>query len=231
MAAPGPRSGPSGGRTAAILAAAIAAVVAVLHLLNLLAGAYAAVAERSLDEPGPRARQAAAIAATLAPWSSRHRALAGWAAAGRGDTAHAADAYAAALRRAAGDGLLWSEYALALARAGRFDAALLHATRQAQRLAPHSTAVQQALASIGLTFWTRGGPDLQREWLRSMRHALARDRAAFLMQALTRGRVLTFCNGPAASLGVHTWCVRLRQRLRECAVGPPEVEASCLTSP
>ena len=199
-------------RLAAALLAAV--ILALLNLANLAGAGYANLANHRLDQPeSPGTLAAAQIAARWTPWSSPRQALYGWLLAEnrRGDESEAA--YRKALRLAPADALLWAEYAQALARLGRFDAALTGAVTQARQLAPNSPAVQHSLAELGLSYWQRGTGEQQALWLASMRDELARSRGAFLGHALTRGQGQTFCRGPARPLGEEKWCESIASAL------------------
>lgn len=184
-----------------------ATVLLALELAQLLGSAYAGAAQRRLDAPTDLgAVHAASIAASLAPWSSHYPALLGWIHAARGDADASADAYARALRRAPADALLWTEYAQALGRLGRFDAELHHALERAQALAPASPAVQHALAEQALSYWSRGTPAIRERWLEAMRDELEHRRGAFLPFVLIRGRARTFCDEMAEAVNETAWC-------------------------
>ena len=196
---------------AALLAAA---GLALLNLAQLAGAGYAGFANRHIDRPeAPGTLAAARIAGGWTPWSSRHAALLGWVHAENGAAEPALAAYARALRLAPADAVLWSEYAQVLGRLGRFDAAMAHAVRRAQQLAPTSPAVRRALAELGLSYWSRGDDALRALWLESMRGELARNRGEFLAVALARGQGRTFCDQPAAALGEGAWCERIAPAL------------------
>jgi len=197
--------------TAALLAAA---GLALLNLAQLAGAGYAGFARHHLDSAdAPGTLAAARIAAGATPWSSPHAALLGWIYAERREPAPTLAAYGRALRLAPGDALLWSEYAQALGRLGRFDAPMVTAVTQAQRLAPASPAVRRVLAEVGLSYWARGDDALRALWLDHMRAELARRRASFLAITLTRGQGLTFCRGPGPALGESAWCARVASAL------------------
>jgi hypothetical protein len=184
-----------------------AALLLLLNLLALAAGLYARYAEQRLDRlPDPRAARASALAAGLAPWSAPARALQGWIGGESGDFEAADAAYAAALRRAPADALLWAEYALVLGRNRVFDARMEQATRRALALAPTSPAVHQGLARMGLSYWRFADPPVRELWRRSLRWELDRDRAAFLLALEREGYRGTFCAWHAGDLGEAAWC-------------------------
>lgn len=193
-----------------MLGIAAAFTLGAVSLLQLVAGAYAGVAQRQLDMPAaPSTVEAARLAASLTPWSSAHAALRGWLAAEAGDAGEMQRRYLQALRWAPADPLLWAEFALARARVGMFDATLQQAVAQAQRLAPASPPVRRSLADMGLSYWGRGSPELRALWLDSMQYQLMRNPAALLGPVLTRGRTRSFCEGPAVQLGQGPWCEAL----------------------
>lgn len=216
--------------TAVLLAVA---ALALLNLASVAGAAYSRFASRNLDRPHSSATLAAArIATRLAPWSAPSAAQHGWVLAERGETAAAQAAYGQALHLAPADPFLWTEYALARARLGLFDAPLTQAVQQAQRLAPTSPAVRRSLADLGLNYWQHGTAEQRGLWLASMRAELAASRGAFLGHALTRGRARTFCQGPAAELGEAAWCERMGTLLRDgCFDLTPQGPVSCSTSP
>jgi tetratricopeptide (TPR) repeat protein len=186
-----------------------AALVLLLNLLALTASLYARYAEQRLDRlPDARATRASAVAAGLAPWSAPARALQGWIHGASGDFEAADAAYAAALRRAPADALLWAEYALVLGRNRVFDARLEQATRRALALAPASPAVHQGLARMGLSYWRFAGPPVRELWRRSLRWELDRDRGSFLAALEREGYRGTFCAWHAEDLGEAAWCRR-----------------------
>lgn len=184
-----------------------AAGVLLLNLMALAATLYAGYAERRLDRlPDERAARAGALAAALAPWSATHHALAGWIHGGSSDVEAAEAHYAAALRRAPADALLWAEYALVLCRNRAFDDRLTHVTRRALALAPASPAVRQGVARMALAYWRFGDEELRDLWRQSLRWELDHNRAVFL-QALERdGGKRAFCAWQAAELGEQAWC-------------------------
>jgi hypothetical protein len=197
--------------TAALLAAAS---LALLNFAQLAGAGYAGYAKRHLDRPeAPSTLAAARIANSATPWSSARAALLGWVHAENRASTPALAAYARALGFAPGDALLWTEYAQALGRLGRFDATMAHAVRQARQRAGSSPAVQQALAELALSYWARGDEDLRALWLVFMRAELTRNRGAFLGTVLTRGQGLTFCSGPGTALGESAWCTRIASAL------------------
>lgn len=184
-----------------------AALLALLNFANFVGAGYARYASSRLDRPeAPATATAAQIASRWPPWSSAHTALHGWVRAEQRDAEAAQAAYLKALRLAPGDPLVWSEYALALARLGVFDASLTHAVAQAQRLAPTSSAVQRTIADMGLSYWQRGAPELRTLWLKDMERELARNRDAFLQHVVSRGQLRTFCTDAARQLGERKWC-------------------------
>lgn len=192
-------------RTVAALLAA--AVLALLNLGALAGAGYAGVASRHLDQPeSPPALAAARIAAQLPPWSAPRNALHGWLLAENGRAEESEAAYRKALRWAPQDALLWTEYALALGRVGRFDAAMTEAITRAHQLAPTSPVVQRSLAEIGLSYWQRGDATQRALWLASMRAELAANRRLFLGHVLTRGQLQAFCVEMAPTLGEDAWC-------------------------
>ncbi|HUR41118.1 MAG TPA: hypothetical protein VM240_08100 [Verrucomicrobiae bacterium] len=181
--------------------------LAALNFANLVGAGYGRYASARLDRPeSPATAAAARIAARWSPWSSPHAALHGWVLTEGRDASAVEDAYLKALRLAPGDPLLWSEYALALARLNRFDAAMTVAVRKAQQLAPSSSAVRRTLADMGLSYWSRGTPEQRALWLVDMRRELKHNRDAFLAHVLARGRGRTFCRNPAVELGEQDWC-------------------------
>ena len=191
-------------RWAALLAATL---LALLNVVNLAGAGYAHVASQRLDLPeSPGALAAAQIAARVSPWSSSRNALHGWLLAENRRADESDAAYRKALRLAPADALLWSEYALALARLGRFGAALTDALTRAQQLAPNSPVVQRTLAEIGLSYFSRGDAQQRALWLASLRGELAANRRLFLGFVLTRGRVQTFCRDIAPQVGEEKWC-------------------------
>jgi hypothetical protein len=111
-----------------------------------------------------------------------------------------------ALRWAPVDALLWTEYALALARINPANPTLATAVERAQRLAPTSPAVQASLAELGLSLWAPSSPALRERWLQSMKYQIKHARGAFLGAALMRGQVPVFCAGPASLMGELAWC-------------------------
>ncbi len=185
--------------------------------LNLLGGAYAQYAEGRLDQAESESTtQASRLSALLTPWNARRQGLYGWVLTERHQGEEAETRYLTALRWAPADPLLWAEYALSLARSGRFDESLLHAIRRAQTLAPHSPAVQNSIAAIGLSYWRRGTQELRERWLMSMRYERDHNRQTFLDQVVTRGQALTFCTDAAPRLGEQQWCATVRRRVEEC---------------
>jgi hypothetical protein len=198
-----------------VVAAAAAAALALFHLANLSGAGYEAFAARQLDRPqSPATLAAARIASRWTPWSARRLGLHGWVLAENGDD-RADLTYRRALRVAPGDPLLWTEYAQALARLGRFEAAMTTALRQAWTRAPTSNPVRGSLADIGLSYWSRGTPDQQAVWLDAMRAELTRDRGAFLGQAMTRGQGRAFCGDVAPRLDERAWCASMAPALAD----------------
>ena len=198
------------------LALSSALVLALANLANLAGAGYASVASSYLDRPeSPGALAAAQIAAQVSPWSGSRNALHGWLLAENRRADESDAAYRKALRLAPADPLLRAEYALALARLGRFDAALTEAVAQAQKLAPNSPAVQRSLAELGLSYWARGSQEQRALWLTSMRYELAHSRNDFLAHALTRGQGQTFCREMAPPLDEKKWCESMAGRLLE----------------
>lgn len=192
-----------------------AALLALLNATNFIGAGYARYANSRLDRPeSPATAAAAQIAARWPPWSSAHAALHGWVRAEQGDAGAAHAAYLKALRLAPGDPLLWSEYALVLARLGMFDGSLTHAVAQAQKLAPTSTAVQRTIADMGLTYWQRGTKEQRALWLKDMERELAGSRDAFLSHVITRGQLKTFCSDAAKQLKEEAWCNTMNTALR-----------------
>jgi hypothetical protein len=184
-----------------------AALLLLLNLLALTAGAYGRYAEQRLDRlPDERATRASALAASLAPWAARPRALSGWIRGESGDFAAADAAYTAALRRAPADALLWAEYALVLGRNRAFDERLVLATRRALALAPTSPAVRQGVSRMALAWWRFGGEDLRELWRQSLRWELDHNRATFLRALEQDGTRRAFCAAHAAELGEGRWC-------------------------
>jgi hypothetical protein len=172
-----------------------AALLLLLNLLALTAGAYGRYAEQRLDRlPDERAARAAALAASLAPWSARPRALSGWINGESGDFESADAAYVAALRRAPGDALLWAEYALVLGRNRAFDERMTLATRRALALAPASPAVRQGVSRMALAYWRFGDEELDH------------NRATFLQALDQGGHRRLFCASHATELGEEPWC-------------------------
>lgn len=189
---------------AALLAAAL---LALLNAANFIGAGYARYAGDRLDRPDAAGTVAAAqIASRWPPWSSAHAALDGWVRAGARDADGAQAAYLRALRLAPGDPLLWSEYALALGRLGVFDESMTAAIARAQALAPMSAAVQRSIADMGLSYWRRGTPEQRALWLKDMRRELRRNPDEFRADVLARGRLRTFCTGPAPELDETEWC-------------------------
>ena len=184
-----------------------AALLLLLNLLALTAGAYGRYAEQRLDRlPDARATRAASLAASLAPWSARPLALQGWIQGESGDFEAADAAYAAALRRAPADALLWAEYALVLGSNRVFDERMTHATRRALALAPTSPAVRQGVSRMALSYWHFADAELRELWRQSLRWELDHNRATFL-QALDQGGYRrAFCAWHAADLGEERWC-------------------------
>lgn len=183
-----------------------AGVLALLSLAHLVGIAYATLAERQLDQPAAASTLAAArIAARWTPWSGEHAALEGWILAENG-AAEATAVYERALRLAPADPLLWTEYALARARLGRFDEPLLRAVTQARRLAPTSPVVRRTTAELGLSYWQRGSAGLRAAWLEAMREELAVGRKAFLEHVLLRGQGRAFCADAGPRLDEQAWC-------------------------
>jgi hypothetical protein len=184
-----------------------AALLLLLNLLALTAGAYGRYAEQRLDRlPDERAARAAALAASLAPWSARPRALSGWINGESGDFAAADAAYVAALRRAPGDALLWAEYALVLGRNRAFDERMTLATRRALALAPTSPAVRQGVSRMALAYWRFGSAELRELWRQSLRWELDHNRATFLQALDQGGHRRLFCASHATELGEEPWC-------------------------
>jgi hypothetical protein len=197
--------------TAALVAAT---ALALTNIIMLLGTRYSRVAEDHIDTPQAAGTVAAArLAARLPPWSSKHIALHGWVLAESGNAEESRAAYRRALGWAPGDPLLWSEYALALGRLREFGAPLSLAVAQATRLAPTSAAVQRTIASLGLSYWSRGTPELRQLWLSSMRYELAHNRSDFLGHVLTRGQGRTFCRDPARALREDPWCEKIASAL------------------
>ena len=189
------------------LAVAAATLLALANLANLAGAGYASVASARLDTPeSPGALAAAELAARVSPWSSSRHALHGWLLAENRRADEAETAYRKALRLAPADALLWTEYALALARLGRFDAALTEAVTRAQQLAPNSPAVQRSLAEMGLSYWARSDAPQRALWLTSLRGELVASRQLFLGHVLTRGRTDIFCRDIAPQVGEEKWC-------------------------
>lgn len=184
-----------------------AALVLLLNLLALTASLYGRYAEQRLDRlPDERAERAATLAATLAPWSARYQALRGWIHGESGDFTAADAAYAAALRRAPADALLWAEYALVRCRNRVFDDRTTLATRRALTLAPTSPAVRQGISRMALSYWRFGEPELRDLWRQSLRWELDHNRATFLATLDREGYRATFCAWHAAGLGEAAWC-------------------------
>lgn len=186
-----------------------AALLLLLNLSALTAGLYGRYAEGRLDRlPDERAARASTLGARLAPWSAQFLALRGWIHGQSGDFASAEAAYAAALRRAPADALLWAEYALVLGRNRAFDERLALATRRALELAPASPAVRQGIARMALSYWRFGAPPVRELWRQSLRRELDHNRAAFLESLAREGYRGTFCAWHAADLGEEPWCRR-----------------------
>jgi hypothetical protein len=184
-----------------------AALVLLLNLLALSASLYGGYAEQRLDRlPDERATRAGALAATLAPWSARQRALQGWIHGESGDFATADAAYRAALRRAPADAVLWAEYALVLGRNRVFDERLAFATRRALALAPASPAVRQGIARMALSYWRFGDAEVRELWRQSLRWELDHSRDSFLRDVDRDGHRAAFCAWHAADLGEAAWC-------------------------
>ena len=197
---------------AALIAAAL---LALLNVINFVGAGYARFASDRLDRPDAASTATAArIASGWPPWSSSHTALHAWVLTERREAEGAQAAYLKALRLAPGDPLLWSEYALALARLGRFDDAMTRAVVQAQALAPTSTAVRRAMADLGLSYWARGTPEQRTLWLKDMGRELAGNRTAFLGHVVTRGQLKTFCSDAAKQLKEESWCETMTTALR-----------------
>jgi tetratricopeptide (TPR) repeat protein len=194
-----------------LAAAAVAAtLLALLNLSALAAAGYSAAANRELDRPqSPAALAAARIAAQLAPWSARHQALHGWLLAENDLADESLAAYGKALRLAPADALLWAEYAQALGRLGRFDAALTEALEKARALAPNSPVIQRTLAELGLAYYEHGDARQRELWVDAMREELARNRRPFLGHVLTRGQRQLFCLELAPAVGEEAWCAAL----------------------
>ena len=204
------------------LGVAGAAALAVLNLLNLAAGAYAEYAERHLDQPaGDRTLAASHNAATLTPWSARRTALEGWILAERRRGEESQAAYTTALAAAPADSILWSEYAMALARTGLYRA-LDVPTERACALAPASPAVQGASAAMALSYWEHGAAPVRAAWMQSLRYELNHDRQPFLRSVITHGRALMFCDQLAPALGEDAWCADLRRRIDDCRSQQPQ---------
>jgi hypothetical protein len=190
-------------------------MVAFLNLANLAGAGYAAFATRQLDRPqSPATLAAARIAPRWTPWSAPRLAMHGWVLAENGD-ARSEDAYRHALRLAPGDPLLWTEYAQALARLGRFGTPLTTAVSQAWARAPTSSPVRRSLAEIGLSYWSHGTVEQQAVWLNAMRAELTHNRGGFLAQAMTRGQGRAFCQDVAPRLNERAWCASMAGALAD----------------
>lgn len=186
------------------------------NLAHLLSWAYAGHAESRLGRPdSTRTLAASRYASTLAPWSSTRLALQGWILAERGEIVESAESYARALRWNPADPLLWSEYAQALARNERFEE-LEHPTLRANALAPASPAVQSAIAAMGFTYWDHGSAALQAQWLLSMRYEHTHNRELFWNTLIARGRVLSYCTGPAMNWKIRHWCESMQRVAEAC---------------
>ena len=198
------------------VAAILALCAAALQASSLLGNAYFTYAEQHLDLPdAPRTVAASRAAATLAPWSSRYLALAGWLLATREDDAESQAYYRRALRWAPADALLWQEFALTLAQHGRYQD-LTVPLQRSQALAPASPAVQSANAAMGLAHWAQGPDPARALWLASMRYELDHDRPSFLRGVVARGDIPLFCGSLASMLGEERWCQRIDARLHQC---------------
>ncbi|HUS23773.1 MAG TPA: hypothetical protein VM369_02410 [Candidatus Binatia bacterium] len=207
----------AGRRLAAAGAMAVAGGVAVLAAASLAASTYGRLAERGLTEPyAARPLAAARIASSLNPWSGPAQALHGWILAERKDGPASAAAYRQALAWHPGDPLLWSEFALALARTGQFGDELLLATARANALSPTSPTVQQTLATMGLSYWARGIPALRQQWLQSLRFELDRDPEAFRDRLIKLGYWRSYCAQAASALGEQPWCDGVQEQFLRC---------------
>jgi tetratricopeptide (TPR) repeat protein len=206
-----------------------AATLALLNLANLAAAGYGGFASRHLDRPqSPATQEAARLAALWAPWSASRTALLGWVYIENGESSEAGQAYLRALRLAPGDPMLWAEYALALARMGRFDSNLTVATRRALSLAPNSPAVRASIADLGISYWKRGVPEQQEVWLEAMRGERRAGRGGLLATVVGRGQVATFCSGPAIRLDEAEWCDGISTAIeRGCYELKPTEPISC----
>lgn len=183
-----------------------ALTLVVLSGAQYFGWAYARHAQDTLNRPSSeRTAVAAERGAGLTPWSADRLAVRGWLLSQRGERDAALGSYAQALRWAPADAAIWTEYALVLARARRFEQLSLPVTR-ANALGRASPPIQETQAAMGTTYWNAADEVTRAEWLRSLQYQLRHNNSAFNELLVVRGQVGAFCEGPAPRLGTFRKC-------------------------
>lgn len=194
-------------------AAALAFFAARLTMASLY-GEYAATMGRGRDA-SERARAAADLASTLAPWHSDWVALAALSS-GASDP-HDRQRMQHALRWAPADAAIWRFEARAHARAGDYGASYRKAISRIGSLAPTAPDLHRAIALDGVYGWRHGDAAVREQWLHSARVALRLQPAQFLRVVALSRRELYFCAYAGSKLNVQGWCRHAATARRYCS--------------
>lgn len=191
-----------------VLLLGVVAAGATANLRWLLSEVYAwRAAEADTAYPRNSVSLAASdIASRLAPWRTERHADYAWRLRYSGERLLMLREQVEALRWAPSDPYRWIELERTLAVRLDFGPVTELAAASANRLAPHSPAIQAEHARLGVLYWVQGSEALQAQWLSSMGFMLRRNRLEFLDALSAANRTPVFCLGPAPLLGLDEWC-------------------------
>lgn len=205
----------------------LAAVLALFGLVLAGGGGAALVADADAQSAGitqlelKKRLMFAAAAARLQPWNAAYRGDYAELLGAGGEDAVAASVrgqFQSALQLGSGDAGIWLRWEGFIARTTPEEPALPAAAQRVDQLAPYEPELQFGQAELALQSWQQASPAAQAVWMGSLRYALRRDRAGFLLHSFRAAEETNLCES-APALGLQDWC-RLAQQTRiGCARG------------